>query len=48
MVEEVIPVREHFYILSTSARIDDRTRVLKPESGNAPNVFYVGLDKDVL
>ena len=29
MVEEVIPVREHFYILSTSARIDDRTRVLK-------------------
>jgi len=23
-------------------------RVLKPESGNAPNVFYVGLDKDVI
>ncbi len=29
MVDEIIPVREHFYILSTSARIDDRTRVLK-------------------
>jgi tetrathionate reductase subunit B len=27
---------------------ENRTRVLKPESGNAPNVFYVGLDKDVL
>lgn len=27
---------------------NNRTRVLKPESGNAPNVFYVGLDKDVL
>ena len=29
VVEEVIPIHEHFYILSTSARIDDRTRVLK-------------------
>src|SRR5512138_1551889 len=29
MAEEIIPVREHFYILSTSSRIDDRTRVLK-------------------
>jgi len=29
VAEEIIPVREHFYILSTSARIDDRTRVLK-------------------
>lgn len=29
MVEEILPVREHFYILATSARIDDRTRVLK-------------------
>jgi len=27
---------------------NNRTRVLKPETGNAPNVFYVGLDKDVL
>ena len=27
---------------------NNRTRVLKPESGNAPNVYYVGLDKDVL
>lgn len=31
MVDEVIPVREHFYILSTSAHIDDRTRVLKDD-----------------
>ncbi len=29
VAEEVIPVRENFYILSTSPRIDDRTRVLK-------------------
>ncbi|MHB8110134.1 MAG: amylo-alpha-1,6-glucosidase [Syntrophorhabdaceae bacterium] len=29
MAEEIIPVREHFYILSTSSRIDDRTGVLK-------------------
>ena len=27
---------------------NNRTRVLKPETGNAPNVFYVGLDKDVI
>lgn len=27
---------------------NNRTRVLKPETGNAPNVYYVGLDKDVL
>jgi tetrathionate reductase subunit B len=27
---------------------NNRTRILKPETGNAPNVFYVGLDKDVL
>ncbi len=27
---------------------NNRTRVLKPESGNGPNVFYVGLDKDVV
>jgi tetrathionate reductase subunit B len=27
---------------------NNRTRVLKPESGNDPNVFYVGLDKDVV
>jgi len=27
---------------------DNRFTVLKPESGNGPNVFYVGLDKDVL
>ena len=27
---------------------NNRVRVLKPESGNAPNVFYVGLDKDVI
>ncbi len=29
MAQEVIPVHEHFYIISTSERIDDRTRVLK-------------------
>ncbi|GAB4356859.1 MAG: amylo-alpha-1,6-glucosidase [Immundisolibacter sp.] len=28
-MKEIIPVHEHFYILSTSSRIDDRTRVLK-------------------
>jgi tetrathionate reductase subunit B len=27
---------------------NNRTRVLKPETGNAPNVYYVGLDKDVI
>jgi Fe-S-cluster-containing dehydrogenase component len=27
---------------------NNRTRVLKPETGNAPNVYYVGLDKDVV
>jgi len=27
---------------------DNRTRVLKPEMGTSPNVFYVGLDKEVL
>jgi tetrathionate reductase subunit B len=27
---------------------NNRTRVLKPETGNAPNVYYVGLDKDVM
>ena len=26
---------------------DNRAHVLRPESGNAPNVFYVGIDKDV-
>jgi Fe-S-cluster-containing dehydrogenase component len=26
---------------------NNRISVLKPETGNAPNVFYVGLDKDV-
>jgi len=26
---------------------DNRVDVLKPETGNAPNVFYVGIDKDV-
>jgi len=29
MAEEVIRVRENFYILATSSRIDDRTRILK-------------------
>ena len=29
MVEELVRIRDDFYILSTSARIDDRTRVLK-------------------
>lgn len=29
MPEEIIRVREHFYILASSPRIDDRTRVLK-------------------
>ncbi|MFZ5558167.1 MAG: glycogen debranching N-terminal domain-containing protein [Pseudomonadota bacterium] len=29
MAEEVIRIRDQFYILSTSARVDDRTRVLK-------------------
>ena len=24
-----------------------RVQVLRPETGNAPNVFYVGIDKDV-
>jgi glycogen debranching enzyme len=28
-IDELIPVREHVYVLSTSPRIDDRTRVLK-------------------
>jgi len=27
---------------------NNRVFVLRPESGNAPNVFYVGIDKDVL
>jgi tetrathionate reductase subunit B len=27
---------------------NNRVQVLRPETGNAPNVFYVGLDKDVL
>jgi tetrathionate reductase subunit B len=27
---------------------NNRVRVLKPETGNAPNVFYVGTDKDVI
>jgi tetrathionate reductase subunit B len=26
---------------------DNRVDVLKPETGNAPNCFYVGLDKEV-
>jgi tetrathionate reductase subunit B len=26
---------------------DNRVQVLKPETGNAPNVFYVGIDKEV-
>ena len=26
---------------------NNRTHVLKPESGNAPNVYYVGIDKEV-
>jgi tetrathionate reductase subunit B len=26
---------------------NNRVQVLKPETGNAPNVFYVGLDKEV-
>ena len=26
---------------------DNRIHVLRPESGNAPNVYYVGIDKDV-
>ena len=29
MAEEIIRIRDEFYILSTSSRIDDRTRVLK-------------------
>src|SRR5882672_10212080 len=29
MAEELVKIQEDFYILSTSARIDDRTRVLK-------------------
>ncbi len=31
MTEEVVQIRDEFYILSTSARIDDRTRVLKQD-----------------
>jgi tetrathionate reductase subunit B len=27
---------------------NNRVQVLKPETGNGPNVFYVGLDKDVI
>jgi tetrathionate reductase subunit B len=27
---------------------NNRTYVLRPESGNAPNVYYVGIDKDVV
>jgi Fe-S-cluster-containing dehydrogenase component len=27
---------------------ENRVQVLRPESGNAPNVFYVGIDKEVL
>ena len=27
---------------------ENRTRVLKPEMGTSPNVFYVGLDKEVM
>ena len=26
---------------------DNRVQVLKPETGNAPNVYYIGLDKEV-
>ena len=26
---------------------NNRVQVLRPESGNAPNVFYVGIDKEV-
>ncbi len=26
---------------------DNRVQVLKPETGNGPNVFYIGLDKEV-
>jgi Fe-S-cluster-containing dehydrogenase component len=27
---------------------NNRVRVLRPETGNGPNVFYVGIDKDVI
>ncbi len=27
---------------------NNRVQVLRPETGNAPNVFYVGIDKDVI
>jgi glycogen debranching enzyme len=37
MPEEVVKLREHYYIVSTSSRIDDRTRVLK--HGNTFAVF---------
>jgi Fe-S-cluster-containing dehydrogenase component len=26
---------------------NNRVQVLRPESGNGPNVFYVGIDKEV-
>ena len=26
---------------------ENRVQVLRPESGNAPNVFYIGIDKEV-
>jgi tetrathionate reductase subunit B len=26
---------------------NNRVQVLRPETGNAPNVFYVGIDKEV-
>ena len=27
---------------------DNRVQVLRPETGNAPNVYYIGLDKEVV
>ena len=29
------------------ALVNNRVEVLRPETGNAPNVFYVGIDKEV-
>jgi Fe-S-cluster-containing dehydrogenase component len=27
---------------------NNRVQVLRPESGNAPNVYYVGIDREVI
>ena len=43
------PWGQLFHISSKSNEFirDNQVQVLKPESGNAPMCFYVGIDKDV-